>query len=73
MSLESEIEEFRYMINQMLESLEEVSAASRTIPETEQSQLRKKFSILADGCEKVSSELRTAIEMLEAIRSVWGR
>ncbi|MBD2546826.1 hypothetical protein [Planktothricoides raciborskii] len=72
MSLSSEIEEFRAMINRMLESLEEVSATSRTIPETQESELRRKFSMLADGCEEVSSELRTAIEMLETIRSKWG-
>lgn len=72
MSLSSEIEEFRAMINRILGSLEEVSARSRTIPETEASQLSRKFSMLADGCEEVSSELRTAIEMLETIRSKWG-
>ncbi|KOR34564.1 MULTISPECIES: hypothetical protein [Planktothricoides] len=73
MNLESDIEKFRAMINRILESLEEVSANSRTIPETQQSELRRKFSMLADGCEEVSSELRTAIEMLEEIRARWGR
>jgi methyl-accepting chemotaxis protein len=73
MSLSSEIEEFRAMINRMVESLEEVSATSRTIPETQAAELSRKFSMLADGCEEVSSELRTAIEMLEAIRAKWGR
>lgn len=73
MSVESDIEEFRAMINRMLESLEEVSANSRTIPETQESELKRKFSMLADGCEEVSSELRTAIEMLEEIRARWGR
>jgi hypothetical protein len=72
MSVSSEIEEFRAMINRMVESLEEVSATSRTIPETQQFELSRKFSILADGCEKVSSELRTAIAKLEEIRSKWG-
>jgi methyl-accepting chemotaxis protein len=73
MDLSAEIEEFRAMINRMAESLEEVSATSRTIPETQKSELSGKFSMLADGCEEVSSELRTAIEMLETIRSKWGR
>lgn len=72
MSLESDIEEFRAMINRILESLEEVSATSIRIPETQESELRRKFSMLADGCEDVSSELRTAIEMLETIRAKWG-
>ncbi|MGL4497745.1 MAG: hypothetical protein ACRCU2_01675 [Planktothrix sp.] len=72
MSLSSEIEEFRVMVNRMLESLEEVSATSRTIPETQESELSRKFFLLSDGCEEVSSELRTAIEMLEAIRGKWG-
>ncbi|MCT7994110.1 hypothetical protein [Laspinema olomoucense] len=72
MSLSSEIEEFQAMVNRMLESLEEVSATSRTIPETQKSELSRKFALLSDGCEEVSSELRTAIEMLEAIRAKWG-
>lgn len=72
MGLSSEIEEFRAMINRILESLEEVSATSRTIPETQKVELSRKFCILADGCEEVSGELRKAIEMLETIRSKWG-
>lgn len=70
--LSSEIGEFRAMINRMVESLEEVSTTSKTIPETGTAELSRKFSMLADGCEEVSSELRTAIEMLEAIRAKWG-
>ncbi|MEG4104897.1 hypothetical protein [Microcoleus sp. S13_C5] len=72
MSLSSEIEEFRAMINRIVESLEEVSSSSATIPETVESELSRKFSSLSEGCDEVSSELRTAIEMLEEIKSRWG-
>jgi len=72
MSLSSEIEEFRSMINRIVESLEEVSSSSRTIPETAQAELSQKFSTLMDGCEEVSTELKTAIEMLEGVKSRWG-
>lgn len=72
MSLSSEIEEFRGMISRIVESLEDVNASSRKVPETVQSELSRKFSSLSEGCEEVSSELRTAIEMLEGIKSRWG-
>lgn len=72
MSLSSEIEEFRGMISRIVESLEDVNASSRKVPETVQAELSRKFSNLSDGCEEVSSELRTAIEMLEGIKSRWG-
>jgi ElaB/YqjD/DUF883 family membrane-anchored ribosome-binding protein len=72
MSLSSEIEEFRAMINRVVESLEEVSSSSATIPETAVDELSNKFSNLMEGTEEVSSELRTAIEMLEGIKSRWG-
>ena len=72
MSLSSEIEEFRRMISRIVESLEDVNTSSRKFPETVQSELSRKFSSLSDGCEEVSSELRTAIEMLEGIKSRWG-
>ena len=73
MDLSSEIEEFRAMINRMVESLQEVSEASKTIPQTEIAELTRKFEMLDGGCEQVSSELNTAMEMLEEIRSRWGR
>ncbi|CAC5340980.1 MULTISPECIES: hypothetical protein [Planktothrix] len=72
MSLSSEIEEFRRMISRIVESLEDVNTSSRKVPETVQAELSRKFSSLSDGCEEVSSELRTAIEMLEGIKSRWG-
>ncbi|MBD1814317.1 hypothetical protein NDA07_21395 [Microcoleus vaginatus DQ-U2] len=72
MSVKSEIEEFQSMINRIVESLEEVSSSSATIPETAVDELSNKISSLSDGCEEVSSELRTAIEMLEGIKSRWG-
>ncbi|MFB2971436.1 hypothetical protein ACE1CD_20920 [Aerosakkonema sp. BLCC-F183] len=72
MSLKSEIEEFRTAINRIVEALEEVSNSSKTIPETVADELSRKFEDLKEGCEDVSSQLTTAIEMLEGIRSRWG-
>jgi archaellum component FlaC len=72
MSVKAEIEEFQSMINRIVESLEEVSSSSATIGETGTDELSNKISSLSDGCEEVSSELRTAIEMLEGIKSRWG-
>ncbi|MEG3843787.1 hypothetical protein [Microcoleus sp. herbarium14] len=72
MSVKSEIEEFQSMINRIVESLEEVSSSSATIPETAVDELSNKISSLSEGCEEVSSELRTAMEMLEGIKSRWG-
>jgi archaellum component FlaC len=72
MSLKSEIEEFRTAINRIVEALEEVSNSSKTIPETVADELSRKFESLMDGCEDVSSQLNTATEMLDGIRSRWG-
>jgi ElaB/YqjD/DUF883 family membrane-anchored ribosome-binding protein len=72
MSLSSSIEEFRTMINQLVEKLEEVSNSSRTIPSTEADQLSRKFSSLVESLEDVDAQLRTATELLEEIRDKWG-
>ena len=72
MSLSSSIEEFRTMINQLVEKLEEVSNSSRTIPSTEADQLSHKFSSLMEIPEEVDTQLGTATELLEEIRDKWG-
>ncbi len=72
MSLSSSIEEFRTMINRLVERLEEVSNSSRTIPSTEADQLSRKFSSLMESLEEVDTQLGTATELLEEIRDKWG-
>lgn len=72
MSLASEIEEFRRMINTMTKTLEEVNASSATIPQTAQAELSRKFTNLMEGCNKVSSQMNSAKEKLAAIKSRWG-
>jgi archaellum component FlaC len=72
MSLSSSIEEFRTMINRLVEQLEEVSNSSRTIPSTEADQLSRKFSSLMESLEEVDTQLGTATELLEEIRNKWG-
>lgn len=72
MSLSSSIEEFRTMINRLVENLEEVSNSSRTIPSTEADQLSRKFSSLMESLEDVDTQLGTATELLEEIRAKWG-
>lgn len=72
MSLSSSIEEFRTMINRLVEQLEEVSNSSRTISSTEADQLSRKFSSLMESLEEVDTQLGTATELLEEIRNKWG-
>ena len=72
MSLSSSIDEFCTMINQLLDTLEEVSNSSRTIPSTEADQLSRKFSSLMENLEEIDTKLRTATELLEEIRDKWG-
>lgn len=72
MSLSSTIEEFCAMIGRVVETLEEVSASSKTIPNTETEKLSQKFSGIHDSLDEVSTQLRTAAETIEEIRSRWG-
>jgi uncharacterized coiled-coil protein SlyX len=72
MSLFESIEEFRTMINQLVEKLEDVNNSSRTIPSTEADQLSRKFAGLMESLEEVDTQLGTATELLEEIRSKWG-
>lgn len=71
-SLSESIEEFRTMINQLVEKLEDVNNSSRTIPSTEADQLSRKFAGLMESLEEVDTQLGTATELLEEIRSNWG-
>ncbi len=71
-NLSESIEEFRTMINQLVEKLEDVNNSSRTIPSTEADQLSRKFAGLMESLEEVDTQLGTATELLEEIRSNWG-
>jgi hypothetical protein len=72
MNLTEDIEEFRSMINQLVEVLEEVSNSSRTVPETEQQLLSRKFAQLMEGLEDTHKQLKSATELLEDISARWG-
>jgi uncharacterized phage infection (PIP) family protein YhgE len=72
MSLASDIEEFRAMISRIVDTLEEVSASSKTVPGTEVEQLSQKFASLDDGLDDISTQLNTCVDMLGDIRSRWG-
>jgi uncharacterized coiled-coil protein SlyX len=72
MSLSESIEDFRTMINQLIEKLEDVNNSSRTIPSTEADQLSRKFAGLMESLEEVDTQLGTATELLEEIREKWG-
>jgi uncharacterized coiled-coil protein SlyX len=72
MSLSESIEEFRTMINQLVEKLEDVNNSSRTIPSTEADQLSRKFAGLMESLEEVDTQLGTATELLEEIHQKWG-
>jgi hypothetical protein len=72
MNLTEDIEEFRSMINQLVEVLEEVSNSSRTVPETEQQLLSRKFAGLMEGLEDTHQKLKSTTELLEDISARWG-
>lgn len=72
MSLSESIEEFRTIINQLVEKLEDVNNSSRTIPSTETDQLSRKFAGLMESLEEVDTQLGMATELLEEIREKWG-
>ncbi|HBR00469.1 MULTISPECIES: hypothetical protein [unclassified Roseofilum] len=72
MSLSDSIDEFRSMINRLVDQLEEVSSASRTIPSTEVDQLSQKLAELMENLEEADGQMRTATELLDEIRSTWG-
>lgn len=71
-TLSEDIEEFRRMINGLVEQLEEVSNSSRTVPETEQQLLSRKFAELMEGLEETQKQLQSATELLEEISNHWG-
>jgi hypothetical protein len=72
MNLTEDIEEFRKMIGQLVETLEEVSNSSRTVPAVEQQLLSRKFTELMEGLEKTNQQLKSATELLEDISERWG-
>ncbi|MDB9515373.1 hypothetical protein PN466_00135 [Roseofilum reptotaenium CS-1145] len=71
-SLSESIEEFRSMINRLVDQLEQVSNSSRTIPSTEVDQLSQKLAELMENLEEADGQMRTATELLDEIRSTWG-
>jgi methyl-accepting chemotaxis protein len=71
-NLSEDIEEFRGMINGLVEQLEEVSNSSRKVPETEQQLLSRKFAELVEGLEETNKQLKSATELLEDISNRWG-
>jgi len=72
MNLTEDIEEFRKIINQLVEELEAVSNSSRTVPQTEQELLSRKFVELMEGLEETYKQLKFATELLEDISNRWG-
>lgn len=72
MNLTEVIEEFRQMIKELVDRLEEIDSVSQGIPSTEAEQLSNKFAALMDNLEEVNSRLNTSTELLEEIRDRWG-
>jgi hypothetical protein len=72
MALSDDIEEFRGMISRLVEELEVVSNFSRTVPETEQQLLSRKFTELMEGLEETHRQLKSSTELLENISNRWG-
>jgi Sec-independent protein translocase protein TatA len=71
-TLSEDIEEFRRMINGLVEQLEEVSNSSRTVPQTEAALLSRKFAELMEGLEENRKQLKSTTELLDDISNRWG-
>ncbi|MFM5887651.1 MAG: hypothetical protein ACKPFD_11115 [Dolichospermum sp.] len=71
-TLSEDIEEFRRMINRLVEELEEVSNSSRTVPQTEAALLSRKFAELMEGLEENYTQLKSTTELLDDISKRWG-
>ena len=71
-TLSEDIEEFRRMINGLVEQLEEVSNSSRTVPETGARDLSRKFAELMEGLEENYKQLKSTTELLDDISNRWG-
>jgi 16S rRNA G527 N7-methylase RsmG len=72
MTLSSDIEEFRSLVNRAVDQLDEINSISKTIPDTGASELSRKFAGLMDNLEEVNRQLRSATDSLEELRSRWG-
>jgi uncharacterized protein YoxC len=70
--LSEDIEEFRRMINGLVEQLEEVSNSSRKVPETEEQLLSRKFAELMEGLEETHKQLQSATDLLDDFSKRWG-
>ena len=70
--LRDEIEDFRAKISKIVDTLEDISTSSKSIPNTSVENLSNKFEGLNDGLDNAKAQLQSTLDLLDDLRRKWG-
>jgi ElaB/YqjD/DUF883 family membrane-anchored ribosome-binding protein len=71
-NLRDEIEDFRAKISKIVDTLEDISTSSKSIPNTSVENLSNKFEGLNDGLDNAKAQLQSTLDLLDDLRRKWG-
>lgn len=71
-TLTDEIEDFRAKISKIVDTLEDISTSSKSIPNTSVENLSNKFEGLNDGLDNAKAQLQSTLDLLDDLRRKWG-
>jgi hypothetical protein len=71
-NLRDEIEDFRAKISKIVDTLEDISTSSKSIPNTSVENLSNKFEGLNDGLDNAKAQLQSTLDLLDDLRRQWG-
>lgn len=71
-NLRDEIEDFRAKISKIVDTLEDISTSSKSIPDTSVENLSNKFEGLNDGLDNAKAQLQSTLDLLDDLRRQWG-
>ena len=71
-NLRDEIEDFRAKISKIVDTLEDISTSSKSIPNTSVENLSNKFEGLNDGLDNANAQLQSTLDLLDDLRRKWG-
>ena len=71
-TLTDEIEDFRAKISKIVDTLEDISTSSKSIPNTSVENLSNKFEGLNDGLDNAKAQLQSTLDLLDDLRRQWG-
>ena len=71
-NLRDEIEDFRAKISKIVDTLEDISTSSKSIPDTSVENLSNKFEGLNDGLDNAKAQLQSTLDLLDDLRRKWG-